>query len=179
MNTSNETTNLWKAMYAFHSKVNAVKKTAKNDHFHSTYADLNSILTTINPVLQELGMIVTQHPQGEVLITRVIHVESGEWMQSEQFLRMKDDNNVQHYGSALTYSRRYALASIFSLNQADDDGNSASGHKVKAVKEWLTPSHKMWQYAVDHMKKGKPIKDIEAHFGLQPDVKKQLMDIKK
>jgi hypothetical protein len=37
----------------------------------------------------------------------------------------------------------------------------------------------MWQYAVDHMKKGKPIKDIEAIYGLQPDVKKQLMDIKK
>jgi hypothetical protein len=179
MKTSNETKNLVKALFDFQGKVNAVKKTAKNDHFQSKYADLNSILTTINPVCQELGLLITQHPHDDVLVTKVYHVESGEWMQSEQLLRMRDANNPQQYGSALTYSRRYALASIFNLNQADDDGNSASGHQVKAVKEWLTPKHTMWIHAVEHMKKGKPIKDIEAQYALQPDVKQQLMDIRK
>lgn len=164
MKTSENTSNLVKALYEFQGKVNAVKKTAQNDHFKSNYADLSSILTTINPVMQELGLLVTQHPHDDVLVTKIYHVESGEWMQSEQVLRMRDANNPQQYGSALTYARRYALASIFNLNQEDDDANSASGHQVKTVKETLTPQHPMWQKALDHIKGGGSIKDITSKF---------------
>jgi hypothetical protein len=164
MKTSNETSNLVKALFDFQGKVNAVKKTAKNDHFNSAYADLSSILTTINPVCQELGLLITQHPHDEVLVTKVYHVESGEWMQSEQLLRMRDANNPQQYGSALTYARRYALASIFNLNQADDDANSASGHEVKAVKETLTPQHPMWQKAIEHIAGGGALSDVTSKF---------------
>jgi len=164
MKTSNETNNLVKALFEFQGKVNAVRKTAKNDHFHSSYADLSSILTTINPVCQELGLLITQHPHDDVLVTKIYHVESGEWMQSEQLLRMRDANNPQQYGSALTYARRYALASIFNLNQADDDGNSASGHQVKTVKETITPQHPMWQKALKHIQSGGNIQDIKDKF---------------
>lgn len=179
MKTSNETKNLMKAMFAFQGKVNAVKKTAQNDHFKSNYADLTSILNTINPVCQELGLLITQHPDGDELITRITHVESGEWMQSEQVLRMRDANNPQQYGSSLTYGRRYALAAIFNLNQEDDDGNSAAGHKVKAVKEWLTKSHGMWVHATEHMQKGKPIADIEKHYLLSKEIKSELLKLAK
>jgi ABC-type uncharacterized transport system ATPase subunit len=61
----------------------------------------HSILDTINPILQECGILVTQHPHDdEVLVTTIYHVESGEFMQSEQVLRMKDANNPQQQGSA-------------------------------------------------------------------------------
>lgn len=169
MKTSNETKNLVKALFEFQGKVNAVKKTAKNDHFHSKYADLTSILLTINPVLQDLGLLVTQHPHDDVLVTKVYHVESGEWMQSEQVLRMRDPNNPQQYGSALTYCRRYALASIFNLNQEDDDGNSASGHKVTTAKETLTPKHPMWQKALQHLQDGGSVKDITNKYVVNKD----------
>ena len=53
MKTSNETNNLVKALFEFQGKVNAVKKTAKNDHFHSSYADLSSILTMCTDTLMK------------------------------------------------------------------------------------------------------------------------------
>jgi hypothetical protein len=41
MKTSENITNLTKALFAFHGKVSSVKKTAKNPHFKSNYADLS------------------------------------------------------------------------------------------------------------------------------------------
>ena len=174
MKTSENITNLTKALFAFQGKVSSVKKTAKNPHFKSNYADLSSILDTINPILQECGLLVTQHPHDDVLITTVYHAESGEFMQSEQVLRMKDANNPQAQGSSLTYARRYSLAAIFNLNQSDDDGNAASGHKVTSAKEAMHPKHPLWSKALEHIKGGGSVKDIEDKFILSAEYKVML-----
>jgi hypothetical protein len=171
MKTSEKITNLTKALFEFQGKVTSVKKSANNPHFKKNYADLTAILDVINPALQECGLFVTQHPHDDVLVTTIYHAESGEYMQSEQILRMKDANNPQQQGSAITYARRYALAAIFNLNQEDDDANSASGHKVTTAKEVLTPKHPLWGKAVDHIKGGGSVKDIEAKFIISDDHK--------
>ena len=174
MKTSENITNLTKALFAFQGKVTSVKKSAKNPHFKSNYADLSSILDVINPILQECGLLVTQHPHDDVLITTVYHAETGEYMQSEQVLRMKDANNPQAQGSSLTYARRYSLAAIFNLNQSDDDGNAASGHKVTTAKEALHPKHPMWAKAAEHVSKGGSVKDIEAKYIISEEYKVML-----
>jgi len=171
MKTSEKITNLTKALFEFQGKVTSVKKSAKNPHFKSNYADLSSILEVITPALQECGLFVTQHPHDDVLVTTVYHAETGEYMQSEQVLRMKDANNPQQQGSAITYARRYALAAIFNLNQEDDDANSASGHKVITAKDTLHPKHALWGKAVEHIKGGGNIKDIEAKFIISDEYK--------
>jgi hypothetical protein len=169
MKTSEKITNLTKALFEFQGKVTSVKKNAKNDHFKNKYADLSAILEVINPIMIECGILVTQHPNEDSLVTTVYHAESGEWMQSEQVLRMKDLNNPQQQGSAITYARRYALASIFNLNQEDDDANSATGYQVKAVKEEMTPKHPLWKKAVDHIAKGSSISDITDKYIVSAD----------
>ena len=169
MKTSEKITNLTKAMFCFQTKVSAVKKSANNPHFKSKYADLSAILEVINPIMIECGLLVTQHPNEDSLVTTVYHAESGEWMQSEQVLRMKDFNNPQQLGSSLTYARRYALASIFNLNQTDDDANSAAGYQVKAVKEEMTPKHPLWKKAVDHIAKGGSISDVTDKYIVSAD----------
>jgi hypothetical protein len=169
MKTSEKITNLTKALFEFQGKVTSVKKNAKNDHFKNKYADLTSIIETINPILQECGILVTQHPNEDVLVTTIYHADSGEFMQSEQVLRMKDLNNPQQLGSSLTYARRYALASIFNLNQIDDDGNTATGYQVKAVKEEMTPKHPLWKKAVDHIAKGGSISDVTEKYIVSSD----------
>jgi hypothetical protein len=169
MKTSEKITNLTKALFEFQGKVTSVKKNAKNDHFKNKYADLTSIIETINPILQECGILVTQHPNEDVLVTTIYHADSGEFMQSEQVLRMKDLNNPQQQGSAITYARRYALASIFNLNQEDDDANTATGYQVKAVKEEMTPKHPLWKKAVDHIAKGGSISDVTDKYIVSGD----------
>ncbi len=180
MKTSENITNLTKALFAFHGKVSSVKKSANNPHFKKNYADLTAILDVINPILQECGIFVTQHPHEDVLITTIYHAESGEFMQSEQVLRMKDANNPQQQGSAITYARRYALASIFNLNQeeSDDDGNSAAGIKVQTVKETLTEKHPLFKKAFEHIQKGGAIKDIESKYILTDEIRIMLESAK-
>jgi hypothetical protein len=174
MKTSEKITTLTKAMFEFQGKVTSVKKNAMNGQFKKNYADLSSILETIYPILQECGLFVTQHPHEDVLITTVYHAESGEFMQSEQMLRMKDASSSHAYGSSLTYARRYALAGIFCLNQSDDDGNLASGIKVTTAKEAMHPKHPLWAKALDHIKGGGSVKDIEDKFILSEDYKVML-----
>jgi hypothetical protein len=170
MITSEKITTLTKAMYEFQGKVTTVKKSVKNDFFKKNYADLSAILEAINPIMQECGLFVTQHPHEDVLITTVYHAESGEFMQSKQVLRIKDAS-AHAYGSSLTYARRYALAAVFCLNQSDDDGNLASGIKVTTAKESLHPKHPLWQKAVDHITKGGSMKDIEDKFVISQEYK--------
>jgi hypothetical protein len=171
MKTSEKITTLTKALFEFQGKVTSVKKNAMNGQFKKNYADISSILETIYPILQECGLFVTQHPHEDVLITTVYHAESGEYMQSEQILRMKDASNAHAYGSSLTYARRYALAGIFCLNQEDDDANSATGIKVTTAKESLHPKHAMWDKAVAHVTNGGSIKDIEAKYVISEEYK--------
>ena len=178
MKTSEKITNLTKAMFEFQTKVASVKKSAKNPHFKSTYADLTSILETINPILQECGLLVTQHPHADSLVTTVYHAESGEFMQSEQVLRMKDLSNPQQQGSAITYARRYALAGIFNLNQTDDDGNVASGIKLQAIKEQMTPQHLLFKKAVEHLHNGGKLSDITDKYTLSDEARTILEAIK-
>ena len=57
------------------------------------------------------------------LSTRLLHT-SGEWIEDEMTVPLQK-NDAQGYGNAATYSRRYALAAITGLYQADDDGQEA------------------------------------------------------
>jgi hypothetical protein len=61
---------------------------------------------------------------------------SGEWVAQNMSLPVSKPD-AQGAGSAITYMRRYALAAIVGVVQADDDGNSAS-NKATSVAESAT-----------------------------------------
>ncbi len=115
-----------------------------------------------------------------ILTTIIVHAESGEWMESSYVMPVAKQNDPQAMGSAITYARRYALASIFNLNQeeSDDDGNLASGIKVQSVKEQLTPKHPLFKKAVEHLEKGGNIKDIESKYVITDEARTMLEAIK-
>ncbi len=121
--------NLYKALSEFQEKCPLIKKDAENPFFKSKYAPLDSILPIILPLLKEVGLVITQIPNGTQLKTIIAHIESGEFVEGNADL-INDKNTAQGLGSAITYMRRYALVSMLGLNtEADDDGNKASGNK--------------------------------------------------
>lgn len=151
MEKSENIKELAKAIITFHSKVNKIKKDAKNPFFKSNYATLSNILESIEIPLTESGLAFTQFPDGENgLTTMLIHAESGEFMQSTYNMKpVKDD--PQGRGSAITYQRRYALAAILGLNIDDDDDANTATHGAKAPKAVTSYNHK----AIE--KDGKPL----------------------
>lgn len=112
----------------------AVKKTAVNDHFKNSYAELNDVIDLVIPALNELNVVVLQYPieppfeNNLALRTHLYDTESGEEFQSTLVIPL-EKQNAQGIGSAITYARRYALVSLLGLKQQDDDGNAASSNE--------------------------------------------------
>jgi hypothetical protein len=127
MRTSESTKEITKALFTFRSTVAPIKKGTENLFFKKKYADLATILTDINEALNVSGLVVTQWPGVEGVTTRLAHVDSGEWMEEVTPIMVAKQNDPQAMGSAISYSRRYAITSILNLIVEDDDGNSASG----------------------------------------------------
>jgi hypothetical protein len=104
------------------------QKDRENPHFKSRYADLASVIDAVREPLSKNGLSYTQlpssSPDGVVLTTILLHT-SGEWVTSHLTVPLTK-RDAQGVGSALTYARRYALASMVGIAQEDDDGNAAS-----------------------------------------------------
>ena len=115
------------ALIKFQQEVGPIHKESSAQY--GKYADLQTILTKVNPVLNENGLLITQLLAGKNLITEVHHT-SGEALVSDCELILTEGRNALHsWGGAVTYQRRYAILSILGLATEDDDGDSA-GHKL-------------------------------------------------
>lgn len=127
MEKSESLKNIGKALMLFHSKVEKVKKDATNPYFNKKYVTLSNILDNILLPLAESGLSFSQLPDGENLITILIHNESGEFFQSSYPIKPAK-SDPQGVGSAITYARRYALSAILGISvEEDDDANAATG----------------------------------------------------
>ncbi len=133
MKTSESLSKISAALLAAQKQITFASKDAKNPAFRSTYADLPAVIDAIKPALNEQGIAFVQtlspsEPGFLAITTRLMH-ESGEWVEDTATIPLQK-LDPQGYGSAVTYGRRYSLASITGLYQDDDDGNAASGPKT-------------------------------------------------
>ena len=126
---------IWKAMMDFRGKVDQVERTSKNEFLSYKYANINNIIDTIKPVLYELGMGYVQTVQYvdgiDLLNTRIYLVNHPEEFIESNIRLVMAKEDSQSLGSSITYNRRYALWSMFSLEVHDDDGERATQTKTK------------------------------------------------
>lgn len=134
------------------SVLDPVEKNAENTHLHTRYADLAAVRKACLPplngnniaVIQLIVPVIGEPPiffettkmrGGQaynvltqvlgILRTELIHT-SGQFIASEIPLACAW-GDAQSLGGTISYLRRYALATICGLVQADDDGHSAKG----------------------------------------------------
>ncbi len=146
MNTSEQITELAKALAAAQAEIRNPKKDAVNPHFKSNYTDLAGGLDCVRPVLAQHGLSIIQSTgmDGDMMMltTRLLH-SSGQWIESV-YPVAKFPAPHQQVGSALTYSRRYSLFAMVGVagTDDDDDGNAANTVKTPApvVKDIKSPS---------------------------------------
>lgn len=131
MKTSNNISNLAKALLKAQTQMGAAKKDSKNPFFKSTYADLPTVMEVVKTPLNEAGIVVLQpatNRDGKNFITTtLVHAESGEWMESETEVVTAKANDPQAFGAAQTYARRFGLQAMLFIPAEDDDGNTAAG----------------------------------------------------
>ena len=127
--TSNEIKHISAALLKFQGAVEGVGKSSANPHFRSRYANLETVVDTARPELQAAGIVFMQSGGAIVegvmaMSTRLIHVESGEWIQGTMDIAL-GKRDPQGVGSAQTYAQRYHLMAMLGLPPVDDDGEGA------------------------------------------------------
>ena len=132
MNQSDSIINLAIALSIVQGKLTYAIKDSNNPFFKSKYADLESVWDACRSLLSENGLAVMQFPgeyyDGTMHLTTILTHKSGEWIGQDMSVPVTKPD-AQGAGSALTYMRRYALAAVVGVVQADDDGNAASAPK--------------------------------------------------
>lgn len=128
MKTSDSIIKIAPALLSAQQAIGFAAKDSKNPAFKSSYANLESVIEAIKAPLNDAGIMFMQtfaegSPGFLSLTTRLLHT-SGEWIEDTLTMPLTK-HDAQGFGSAATYARRYALAAVTGLYQADDDGTAA------------------------------------------------------
>lgn len=123
--------NIAVALAKAQSELKPAVKDSANPAFRGTkYADLTAVWDACRDALKNNGISVLQVPNfnaDDMWLETVLLHTSGESISGRYPIR-PTKADPQGYGSALTYARRYSLASMIGVvADDDDDGNAASG----------------------------------------------------
>lgn len=120
---------LWAALAAAQAEMGRAIKDSANPAFRTKYADLASVMDACLPALNKHGIAVLQPTYDEdgnrYVKTILVHGETGEQTECRVPL-IVGKNDMQGYGSAVTYARRYGLMGMAGVAPEDDDGNAAA-----------------------------------------------------
>jgi len=112
-------------------------KDSVNPHFKNKYASLQSVFKAVMPALQANGFALVQRAGKDDLghfVETSFHHVTGQSFESRVYLII-DKNNMQGFGSAMTYAKRYGLLGLAGIepdeDASDDDGNKASNPPAK------------------------------------------------
>jgi hypothetical protein len=138
-----EIKNIAAALAKAQANMSRALKQSNNPHFRSKYADLGNVMDACMPSLTEQGIAVVQptiqDETGRYVETILMHGESGETLSCRVPLIVAK-NDMQGFGSAVTYARRYGLMTMAGIAPEDDDGNAAAksppGNRVQKT---ITP----------------------------------------
>jgi len=137
---------LYESLLNFQKQLPDLKKdkTAGMGKYQYKYCSLENLISSIQPVLHANGLILIQpqayNDHGQTLIvTRLIHVESGEEIKSEMPLFLPENMGSKPqfaWGGGLTYGRRYAIKMLLGI-EPDMDTNTEQDTELGDVKEPL------------------------------------------
>ena len=134
------------ALSKVQSKLRPAKENSKNPFFKSSYADLGSVWDSVRNLLAENELAIIQMPTDVGGVTTILSHSSGEYLASTCYIPAKED--AHGVGSAISYARRYALASFVGVVTGDDDdGNMAvKGTSPNTKKTTSKPKLSSGQY---------------------------------
>ena len=101
---------------------------AQNPHFRSKYATLASIMEACRTALSQNQIAVIQGTsviEDRVIVTTMLVHASGEYISDQLSMNIIKDS-PQAIGSAITYARRYSLASLVGVVYDEDDDAEAA-----------------------------------------------------
>ena len=112
------------ALSKVQAQLRPAKENSKNPFFKSSYADLGSVWDSVRSLLADNELAIIQMPTDVGGVTTILSHSSGEFISSTMYIPSKED--AHGVGSAISYARRYALASFVGVITGEDDDGNAS-----------------------------------------------------
>lgn len=160
-----------KALATAQTNMTKALKQSNNPHFRSRYADLGNVMDACLPALNGAGIALIQ-PTGEddsgrFVETIFVHGESGEQLSCRVPLIVAK-HDMQGFGSAVTYARRYGLMTMAGIAPEDDDGNAASKAPPQEQRKPEPPSQEAISRAADYLAEADTIDDLKERWAKLP-----------
>ena len=152
---------LYQKLHSAKQHIGKVAKNSTNPHFKKSYADINALLETVEPILLSYGLILLQPVKGSSVFTIITDIDSGESVESFMDIPL-NIVDPQKTLACVTYFRRGTLQSLLSLQAIDDDGNEASKPTTKP-----TLDNDRFINALDAIQQGKfTVEKLKATYAL-------------
>lgn len=129
------------ALAKANSEIGHAQTNAENPHLKTSYADLASNYNAFRGIYAANGLTVIQRAipdQAGARVQTIVAHTSGQWIADDGLFIPAQKRDPQGFGSALTYARRYGIATMVGLAQEDDDAEAA----MKASKPKAKPKPK-------------------------------------
>ena len=141
-----QTNNIYAALARSQATYTSAQKGGYNPHYKSSFSTFEDLVLASRESLAREGLSVSQYlhseDENEYLITLLMH-SSGEIIKSKVRIYVKDKTDIQKFGSAMTYLKRYVYASICGIatSEHDEDGNDVITESLISDKQvWLVRS---------------------------------------
>lgn len=115
-------------LHELQKAIKPITKDSENPFFKSKYFDINAIIENIKPIIDKMGIVITQPltvVEGKNVLKTLVCDNNGDIL-AESSIVIPEATDPQKMGSIITYFRRYSLQSLLFLQAEDDDGNRAS-----------------------------------------------------
>ena len=145
--------------------IGKVHKNATNPHFKKSYADINSILETVEPILLQHDLLLLQPIENGSVCTQIVCIYTGFSISSCMTLDLSLD--AQKQGSQISYFRRYTIQSLLTLQATDDDGHIAVTAKPKMDNKRFSEALqaiKDGKYTVEKLKDSFDLTDVQINL---------------
>ena len=107
------------------------------------YPTLEAVINTVKPALNKRGVYFLQKTVASErgVIVETVFYGHGAELNAGQLMVPATKNNAQQFGSALTYARRYALATACGIGAKDDDGEESTNASNNVVADDKPETH--------------------------------------
>lgn len=164
---------LHQKLFILQQEIGTISKDAKNPFYKSKYFDINSLIEQLKPLFKENRLVLYQPILGDSVETIIKCIDTEQSVISN--LKLPEISDPQKLGSAITYYRRYTLASLLGLQAVDDDGNLGSGKVESQVeKKWLNENTPEFSKAIEYIQQGGNVEDIKSKYKVSKKVQDAL-----
>ena len=170
-------TNVNEKLFKLQQEIGTISKDTKNPFYKSKYFDINSLIKQLQPLLKKYRLLLLQPIEEDMVYSKLICVDGTGGVISA--LKLPEINDPQKLGSAITYYRRYTLASLLGLQAVDDDGNLTVGASNQLNNlPWLNKGTSNYNNVVSALKSGNyKLEDVLKKYRINNEIKAELSEL--